>query len=87
MARMFMSRSSIMRPISQRQHVVSMVSFLSFRQRIKLMKILVISLSVSKSMSFVRRHEMIMVFRHSFSMICCRFSSFSDRSEKHLQES
>jgi len=63
--RMFISWSSIMRPMSQRQQVVSKVSFVIFLQRIRLMKILVISFRVSRSMSFVLRQLMIIVFRHS----------------------
>ena len=87
MARMFMSRSSIIKPISHRQHVVSIISVLSLRHRIKLMKIFVISFRVSRSMSFERRQEMMIVFRHSCSIILLRISSLSDRSEKHLQAS
>lgn len=60
-----MSWSSIMSPMSQRQHVVSNVSLDIFRHRMRLMKILVISFSVSKSMSFVLKHEMMIVLRHS----------------------
>ena len=54
-----------MSPISQRQHVVSKVSLDILRHRMRLMKILVISFSVSRSMSFVLKHEMMIVFRHS----------------------
>ena len=87
MARMFISRSSIMRPISHRQHVVSIISALSLRHRIKLMKIFVISFKVSRSMSFDLRQEIMIVFKHSYSMILLRISSLSDRREKHLQAS
>lgn len=82
---MFISKSSIIRPMSHRQHVVSMISSLSLRQRIRLMKILVISFSVSRSMSFDLRQEMMIVLRHSCSIIYLRMSSFSERREKHLQ--
>lgn len=87
MAKMFISRSSIMRPISQRQHVVSIISGLSLRHRIKLMNIFVISFNVSRSMSVERKHEMMIVLRHSWSMILFRISSLSDNSEKHLHAS
>lgn len=65
MASMFMSRSSIIRPISHRQHVVSMISVFSLRHKIKFMKILVISFRVSRSISVERRQDIIIVFRHS----------------------
>ena len=86
-ARMFISRSSIMRPISQRQQVVSIISHLSFLHRIRLMKIFVISLRVSRSISVERKHEMMIVLRHSWSMILFRISSLSDKREKHLHAS
>ena len=80
-----MSRSSTIKPMSQRAHVTSIFSFLSLRQRIKLTKIFNISLSVSKSMSLVLKHEIIMVFKLSYSMMSFKFSSFSDNKLKHLQ--
>ena len=84
-ARIFMSRSSTIKPMSQRAHVTSIFSFLSLRQRIKLTKIFNISFSVSKSMSLVLKHEIIMVFKLSYSMMSFKFSSFSDNKLKHLQ--
>ena len=51
----------------------------------RLMKILVISFSVSRSISLVLKHDMMMVFKHSWSRISCRFCWFSESSEKHLQ--
>jgi hypothetical protein len=84
-ARMLISWSSIIRPMSHKQQVVSKVSLVIFLHRIKLIKILVISLSVSRSMSFVRKQEITIVFKHSWSKISCKFCWFSDNREKHLQ--
>ena len=83
-----MSLSFIMRPISQIHHVVSIIFGLSLHQRIKLINILMISLYVSKSISFfLRQEDTMIVLRHSLSKISCKFSCFSERSENHLQAS
>ena len=76
-----------MRPMSHKQQVVSIISGFSLRQRMRLMKIFVISLSVSRSMSLERRQEIMIVLRHSYSMILFRISSLSESNEKHLQAS
>ena len=85
-AKMFMSRSQIMRLISQRQHVVSMISLVNFRQSTMFTRILVISFNVSKSISFFYKHEIIIVFKQSMSKIYYRFSSSSDNRLKHLHD-
>ena len=70
-ARMFMSMSLIMSPISHRKQVVSIVYFFSFLHNMRLMNILVISLRVSKSMSLFFTQDKIIVLKHSYSIISC----------------
>ena len=62
-----------MRPMSQRQQVISMISDLSLRHNMRLMKILVISLRVSKSISLDLRQEMMIVLIWMFILNVVHF--------------